>query len=485
VAITKASGVLEAHVRVSGSARDPQMSGGVGITNGAFTVASTGVAYTGLNGRIDLQPGRAVFNGVQVADSHRKTLTIGGDVSLEQKALGNLALAIKSRDFEVLDNDLGRVSLDTDVKVGGRVAAPRIEGTVSVGSGEINIDRVLELASSSAYATTPQAGATPGGLTETAADPAMPAPAGRDAVPVPAAASVVGTVPTLPVGGGAASPAQAAPAAAKTEPFNAMMLNVRLHVPPSLVVKGKDLRPGGGAIGLGDVNVTLGGDVRMEKAPAGPLRLLGQVTTVRGTYDFQGRRFDIQRDGRVRFEGGLPLDPALDITATRLISGVEARVHVGGTSRRPELTLTSRPPLDQADILALIVFNQPANQLGEGQQASLAERAGALATGFVASKLADSIGSALNLDTFEIQTAPESSGGQGALVTVGEQLGQRLFVKLTQGVGSENLSQFVIDYQFTDIVRLSTTITQGESVTRSLVRRVERSGVDLIFFFSY
>jgi translocation and assembly module TamB len=274
-------------------------------------------------------------------------------------------------------------------------------------------------------------------------------------------------------------------AASSRGPYDAMILNVRVKVPPDLVVKGKDLRPGGGSIGLGDVNVTLGGDIHLEKKPDAPLRLNGQVTTVRGTYDFQGRRFDIQRDGRVRFEGVLPVDPALDVTATRLISGVEARVHVGGTARRPELTLTSRPPLDQADILALIVFNQPANQLGEGQQASLAERAGAIATGFVASKLANSIGNALNLDTFEIQTAPESTGGQGAQVTIGEQLGQRLFVKLTQGVGAENLSQFVIDYQLTQFLRLSTTITQGESVTRSLMRRVERSGVDLIFFFSY
>ena len=45
--------------------------------------------------------------------------------------------------------------------------------------------------------------------------------------------------------------------------------------------------------------------------------------------------------------------------------------------------LSSTPPLEQADILALIVFNQPINQLGEGEQMSLAQRAQALATGAV------------------------------------------------------------------------------------------------------
>jgi len=250
-------------------------------------------------------------------------------------------------------------------------------------------------------------------------------------------------------------------------------------------VKGKDLRAGGSPIGMGDVNVTLGGDLRLEKNPTRQLRLVGQVTTVRGNYTFQGRRFDIQRDGRVRFEGSIPLNPALDVRATRVISGVEAQVHIGGTARTPELTLTSNPPLDEADILSLIVFNQPANQLGEGQQVSLAQRASSLATGFVASKLANSIGGALNLDTFEIQTAPESTGGQGAEVTVGQQLGERLFVKVTQGVGADNLSQLVLDYELTPFLRFETTVSQGGTATRSLTRRVERSGVDLIFFFSY
>jgi autotransporter translocation and assembly factor TamB len=48
--------------------------------------------------------------------------------------------------------------------------------------------------------------------------------------------------------------------------------------------------------------------------------------------------------------------------------------------------MSSIPPLERADILSLIVFNQPINQLGEGQQLSLAEQARTLATGAVASR---------------------------------------------------------------------------------------------------
>jgi translocation and assembly module TamB len=238
-------------------------------------------------------------------------------------------------------------------------------------------------------------------------------------------------------------------------------------------------------VSLGDVNVTIGGDIRVRKA-AGQrdVTLRGAVNTVRGTYDFQGRRFEIQRDGRIQFLGGIPPDPRLDITATRIIAGIEVLVHVRGTARAPELQLSSRPPQDEADILSLIVFNQPVNSLGEGQQVSLAHRAGALATGFVASSLAQSISGATELDVFEIQTTPEAGGGGS--VTIGEQVGERLFVKFRQGFGAQSISEFIMEYQLAEFLRLQTSVAEGAAATqRTLMQRVEQSGVDLIFFFTY
>ena len=253
-------------------------------------------------------------------------------------------------------------------------------------------------------------------------------------------------------------------------------------MPDNVVIKGTDINPSGASpIGLGDVNVTIGGDVRAMKNAGDKVRLLGTVNTVRGTYDFQGRRFDIQRDGRIQFQGNTEINPRLDIIAQRLISGVEAQVHVRGTALKPELTLTSKPPLDEADILSLIIFNQPANALGEGEQVSLAQRAGALASGFVASSLAKSIGGALELDVFEIQTAPEN--GQGPSVTIGEQVGERLFFKFRQAFGSQSVSQFIFEYQLANYLRLQTSVAEGGTQQRSLSQRIEQGGIDLIFYY--
>jgi translocation and assembly module TamB len=224
------------------------------------------------------------------------------------------------------------------------------------------------------------------------------------------------------------------------------------------------------------------------KPAGGQVLLLGTVETVRGTYAFQGRRFDLQRNGTVRFMGEPQPNPALDITATRTIpnTGVEARVRIQGTVKAPQLSLTSTPPLEESDILALIVFNRPVNELGTGERASLAETAGGIASGFLAAPLGESIGRALDLDLFEISTTTDE-GELGAGLTLGQQIGDKAFIKMRQQFGERNITEFLLEYQLADFLRVQTTAAPETSGSANRIgqRRVERAGIDLIFFFSY
>jgi len=187
----------------------------------------------------------------------------------------------------------------------------------------------------------------------------------------------------------------------------------------------------------------------------------------------------------VRFSGEPlnELNPLLDIRTRRLIQGVEARVNVRGTLKQPDIELSSTPPLEQADILSLIVFNQPINTLGEGQQVSLAQRAGSLAAGQLAGALSSSIGNALGVDTFEINAAPDS--GAAASVTIGQQVGQNLYVKVEQGIGGSSETNFILEYELTRWLRLRTNVLQGSATQQSMFQRAQGSGADLLFFFSY
>jgi translocation and assembly module TamB len=160
---------------------------------------------------------------------------------------------------------------------------------------------------------------------------------------------------------------------------------------------------------------------------------------------------------------------------------VTATVAVQGTVTNPRINLSSQPPLDQADVLALIVFNQPVNDLGASQRTSLTDRAASMAAGAIASPVADSVARALNLDLFEIET---SSGG-APTVSLGSQIGTRLYVGLKQEVGRTDASALSLEYRFADFVRLVTSIVQGAAADRYETTRAPQSGVDLMFVFRY
>jgi hypothetical protein len=437
--VTNAAGTLQANIQVTGTGFDPEANGFVEIKGGAFALPDLGTSYTGLDTRIDLKPEKVEIQQFRILDARGFPMTVGGSLGVAERRVGEVNVNIKAEKFEVIDNNLADVKVNTDMRITGTPQAPSVEGELSIENGTIQVGEILERTGADPYAT-----------------------------------EATEINPRAPEGPVAASPTV----------FNGLDLNVALNIPSNLVIRGSDLRPANAPISIGDVNITVGGLVQVRK-PRGEsaIRILGEVNTVRGNYDFQGRRFELMRDGRIRFQGTDDIDPLLDLQARREISGVETFIRVQGTMRQPELSFSSRPPLEEADILALIVFNAPVNELGEGQQVSLAQRAGALAGGYLASGLASSIGNALELDQFEVEAQGDSGG---PTLTVGEQVGEKLFFRVRQGFGQAQSTEFILEYQIADYLRLQGTVAdQSAGNQRLMFRRIERGGLDLFFFFSY
>jgi hypothetical protein len=453
--ITDVTGTLQANVRVTGTGYDPHVEGAVDVRGGAFAIPDLGTNYTGLATRIDLKPDVVNIQEFKILDNRGFPMTIGGTLAVHERSVGAVNVRVQSENFEVIDNELADLKLDTELRITGELRKPRIEGFVEVENGTIHVERVVERATTNPYSTT----ATD--LDLVGADEAARAAA--------AASAAKGEVETAP------------------EPslLDAVSLEIALGIPSNLVLRGSDIRPANAPIEIGDMVITVGGAVQLKKAPGtSAFSILGEVNTIRGSYTFQGRRFEILRDGRIRFDGSDELDPVVDLRARRIISGVETFVRVQGTMRQPELSFSSNPPLDQADILSLIVFNQPINELGEGQQASLAQRATALAGGYLAAGLAQSIGNALELDEFEIQAGEGATFGPS--LTVGEQVGEKFFFRIRQGFGDAQATELILEYQITDFLRAQATAAETAGGTQRLTfRRIERGGLDLFFFFSY
>jgi autotransporter translocation and assembly factor TamB len=434
--ITNVVGTTTMDVRVTGSVKAPDIRGNVTLAGGAFTVASTGAKYRDLNASLLLEGSHLAVSQFQMADSDGHLLTAQGGLDvLGEVAERHVDIQVRADDVAMLRNQFGSVDVDADVHLSGTFEAPVIKGTIELDTGRLEVARILERTTRTPYSTEAQTALSEKG-----------------------------------------------PPAGPPSFFDRIAMDVQIKIPDNLVLRGRDLRVADSSFGIGDMNILVGGELSMTKAPNAPLSVVGGAEVAQGYYSFQGRRFEIERGSDVRFHGGAPTDPTLNFTGTREVAGVTAEVRVQGTPSRPRIALSSQPPLDEGDILSLIVFNQPMSQLGEGERVNLGERAASMAAGAVATPLADSIGRVLNLDVVELQ-APTSESGSGS-VTVGNRIGSRVFVGLRQVFGHDEASVFSLEYRINEVLRFVTSIAQG-TLEAHATRRVDQSGVDLMFVIRY
>jgi autotransporter translocation and assembly factor TamB len=430
--VSELHGQLQLSLRATGPARTPRVDGNVTIADAGFRVTNSGVVYSNLDTRLRFLGDRLIVDQFSILDDDGDLLNAEGALGIQERRISTLDVLASGSQFKILDNDLGHVELDLLARISGEAQQPVIEGNVETRAGRLEVDRLLEQLTASPYRLE-------------SADPDEPS-------------STSGSL------------------------WDATMLALKIHVADNMLLRGNDIRARFSRIGLGDVNMTIGGNLDLRKEPKTPTALVGSVAVVRGFYDFQGRRFEIERDSLIRFEGIEPLNPTLRIAASREISGVVAQVNLRGTVRAPELTLSSQPPLDEADILSLIAFNAPVNALGQNQRVRLVERAGALAAGYVTAPLADSIADVLDLDLFEIRTVGDS--GVGPSLSVGQQFGSRLYVGFQQEFGATDMSQLSFEYRLTELLRMVTSIAQGTRRTHRS-QRIETGAADLILVISY
>ncbi len=439
--ISQLSGQFQANVHVGGTLEAPRLDGLVQTENAGFTVATTGVTYSNAIARLVLEDDRLIVDRFELSDDDQDRLVAIGELGIVRRAVGEMNMQISASQFKVLDNDVGSIEIETDLRVTGDAAKPNISGEVVTEAGRVEVDRILEVLGRNPYST-------------------------------------AATVATSDAAG---EPAAAAPAQ-NLGLYDASTVDVRLVLPDDLVLRGRNMHASFSRIGLGDMNITVGGDVRIRKAPGGVPDTVGTVSVVRGFYDFQGRRFEVLRDSQIRFQGTRPIDPTLQVDAQREISGVTAIVNIRGTARQPQVRLSSNPPLDEADVLSLIVFNQPINQLGEGERLNLAERAGGLAVGYLATPLANSIADALDLDVFEIRASGSDTGSN--YVGLGQQIGSRLFVSFRQEFGAEELSQLSLEYRINELLRIVSKVSEGYQRSHRS-QRIDPTSLDLIYTISY
>ncbi len=406
--IRESEGRLVASLRLTGTWDDLRADGTLALRDGRLLLAATGVRYE----QIEL---RAVARGDSIelerltARAGDGTLEGSGTLALVATRTTPFALRVQLRDFLALSLPAYEAASDGGLTVEGTLAHPVVRG-------DLTLTRLV---------------VRPTVLTQTSGPSPEPDP-------------------TIEVIGVAAAPAEPEPARPPLDVADALSLDVAIHVVRDAWIRRTD------------ADVELRGDLRLGKEAYRPLFVTGEIQLVRGWYAFQGRRFGID-EGRIVFGGDVPPDPQLDIRAIHKAGDYEVTVAITGRASEPALALSSSPPLEQADILSVLVLGRPARDLGRDEKIDLQRQAMSLASGYVMPELRQSMMNTLGLDTFEL-------GDQG--LRAGRYVTRDVFVTLAQDFTGRAGQTMGVEYAVTRRLSLKlSTSTQGNSAVDLLWRR--------------
>ncbi len=221
---------------------------------------------------------------------------------------------------------------------------------------------------------------------------------------------------------------------------------------PDEVIIGVEDQPGSGLPGwsvFSRVQLTLGKEVRfnglgLKALLAGELELqdepgelttaTGELRVVEGQYMAYGQALDIT-NGRLLFNGGPVMDPAVDVKAERKpAENVLVGIQLRGLLKSPQVSLYSDPAMSDSQRLSYLMFGTPMDSGDGSRNAAIAQAAytlGAAGSGGLIQK----IGTQLGADEVKIQSSPGAGLG-GSRLVIDKDLSPKLYV--SYGIGMFN-----------------------------------------------
>lgn len=360
------SGLVALRGELSGTLAAPRAAGHAEIENGAFTDAATGLVLKTVTVRSRLSETAIQIDQATGADGQGGTLSGSGLISLQGGAPSSFRLDLVN--FRVIDNELATATAS------GQASVTRAgDGRVTL-QGGLTINR----ADVRAAAPTPT-GVTPLAVTEIN----QPVLVGRKAE------------------GRGAGPAVA--------------MDVTLKAPQGVFIRGQGL----------DLEMSV--DARVTGTTARP-RLTGLARILQGSYAFADKRFEIDPSGVVY----LSEDPSrirLDLAAVRADPALTAIVRIRGTAAKPDITLTSTPPLPTDEIFSQVLFGRSASQLSPLETAQLASAVASMAGGGGL----DVIGNLRGLAGLDRLSFAGGGNGDGVEVSGGKYLTKNVLLIVTGG----------------------------------------------------
>ena len=201
------------------------------------------------------------------------------------------------------------------------------------------------------------------------------------------------------------------------------------------------------------------GQITVRLTDKGPA-VGGRLNLQQGRYLFEGKKFLIQ-ESSISFNGTTDLVPYLDVTALYKADSADITIRLTGNPAHPDLTLTSSPAMEKADILATLLFGRPLGDLNAGERSAWSSAAAGMAAQYQAAPLLEAIRGKLGLDTLTVGTSPT---GQGTELGFSKYLGDRTVLEYQQIFGTLPEERVNLRYRVNRHLSLQSQVsTNGES----------------------
>lgn len=414
--VSDLGGEISLDLSARGRPTEPSLSGSFRLSGGKFkalplNVPINSIAAVGsFNGRM-----MRIQNLTARADDG--TISGSGLLTLKNYQIDNFKIALTAQGWPAIDTRRYHAKIGGNVELDGSPAAPRITGKIEIAAADLRPDLAFLERSSTAV----QRDET---ITVVSKD-------GRRRAVLP--------------------PNRQDNGLSKSEIFKSLALDLTLKIPGHVQVRHPD------------ASAELRGNIHATKKPGQDLQLAGRSEIVRGWAAFQGRRFDIVR-GEIEFVGGGKINPAVNILAQYRLPRYTVDALVGGTLEKPSLALQSSPSLDQADILALLLFGKTSKDLNNSEQFSLKQNALDISAGFAAANIGSAIAESIGLNDLG------DIGFNGGRLGFGHYIGSWTYVTVNQEIAGERGQEVAVQYQLTPDWKIGSTTTSNGS-----------SGVEIIW----
>gem|GEM_PF-1709485 len=207
-----------------------------------------------------------------------------------------------------------------------------------------------------------------------------------------------------------------------------------------------------------DLLAQISGDVLINFTKEG-IQPEGKMSVDEGRFFLSGNKFDL-KNSSFYFSSGKDLLPLLDIHAEKEISGHIVVIRLQGNVEKPTLTLSSTPPLEQGEILSLILFGRTLQNLNPDENAKWGGAAAVIAFNYEAAPLFNSVSKKMKFDTIGMGTSERGDPQLG----FSKYLSDKLVLEYQQTFGALPESNINLKYRINRNLSIETnSSTQGHS----------------------